>query len=94
MSALVSAIMQSLQPKFDQLETRFQMGLARVLGQSEEPKMPSASSLPPCDGANPWRSTLRAPSQNGMITLKGIGTRPMSDFEFFLGRDQFPYMYV
>ena len=56
--------------------------------------MPSASSLPPFDEANPWRSALRAPFQNNMLTIEGVGTRPITDFEVFPPNGVFPNVYV
>ena len=99
MASLVSAIMQtlkpqldiiqSLQPKLDKLESKLQ-----TMGQSEDSLMPSVQSLPPFDESNPWRSALRAPCQNEMITIEGLGTRPISDFEVFPPDGEFPYVYV
>ena len=89
MPALVSAVMQSLQPKLDVLDTKIQN-----LGHSEESLMPSVRSLPPYDEQNPWRSALRAPCQNDMITVEGLGTRPISDFEVFPPDGTFPYVYI
>ena len=89
MPALLSAIMQSLKPTLDHLETKIQN-----LGHSDESLMPSIDSLPPYDESNPWRSALRAPCQNNMLTIEGLGTRPVSDFEFFPTDGQLPYVYV
>ena len=88
-SSLVSTILQSIQPQLDKMQSQIQS-----LGQSEESLMPSASSLPPYDESNPWRSALRAPCQNNMLTIEGIGTRPMSDFEVFPPNGVFPHVYV
>ena len=81
--------MESLQPKLDLLESKIQS-----MVQSEESLMPLVQSLPPFDELNPWRSALRAPCQNDMITMEGLGTRPISDFEVFPPRGKFPYIYV
>ena len=44
-------------------------------------QMPPQSLLPPMDPANPWRPAIHAPLQDGMLTIEGLGTRPVSDFE-------------
>ena len=67
MLALVSAIMQSLQPKLDLLESKIQS-----MGQSEESLMPSVQSLPPFDESNPWKSALRASCQHDMLMMEGL----------------------
>ena len=81
--------LESLQPQLNQLQSQMQ-----AMGQSEESLMPSAHSLPPFDESNPWRSALRAPCQNEMLTIEGLGTRPISDFEVFPPNGVFPHVYV
>ena len=106
LATLVSTILQTIQPqldkieahtpKFDAITPRLDLMQSQIqsLGQSEESLMPSASSLPPFDESNPWRSALRAPRQNNMLTIEGLGTRPMSDFEVFPPNGVFPHVYV
>ena len=92
MPTLASALLQLLQPRFDQLENRFQAELAKDRASSSgEPQIPLSTSLPPFDESNPWHPAWIAPCQNGMLTLQGVGTRPLEDLEFFLSRDKFPY---
>ena len=56
--------------------------------------MPSVDSLPAFDPQNPWRSAAFAPLAGGMLTIEGIGTRPISDFERFPPEKELPFCYV
>ena len=58
------------------------------------PVMPPANSLPPFDTQNPWRSALYAPFTDELLTIEGIGTRPISDFERHPPTAELPYCYV
>ena len=89
MNSMVATILQSIQPQLDRLQSQIQS-----LGRSEEALMPPVSSLPPFDESNPWRSALRAPCQNNMLTIEGVGTRPLTDFEVFPPNGVFPNVYV
>ena len=89
MNTMIATILKSLQPQLDRMQSQIQS-----LGRSEEVLMPSTTSLPPFDESNPWRSALRAPCQNNMLTIEGLGTRPLTDFEVFPPNGVFPYVYV
>ena len=56
--------------------------------------MPPVSSLPAFDPWNPWRSALCAPFVDGHLTIEGLGTRPLSDFERFPPDGALPNCYV
>ena len=86
---MMATILQTLQPQLDRMQSQI-----HSMGRSEEVLMPSTTSLPPYDESNPWRSALHAPCQNNMLTLEGLGTRPLSDFEVFPPNGVFPHVYV
>ena len=56
--------------------------------------MPSFDSLPGQDPTNPWRSARDAVLYNGMLTIEGVGTRPVEDFVTFPPNARLPYCYV
>ena len=86
---MVASLLQSIQPQLDNLQSQI-----LSMSRSEEALMPSTTSLPPYDESNPWRSARHAPCQNNMLTLEGLGTRPLSDFEVFPPNGVFPYVFV
>ena len=86
---MVATILQSIQPQLDTMQSQI-----LSMSRSEEALMPSTTSLPPFDESNPWRSARHAPCQNNMLTLEGLGTRPLSDFEVFPPNGVFPYVFV
>ncbi|XP_068200581.1 uncharacterized protein [Palaemon carinicauda] len=53
--------------------------------------IPDASKLPQFAKNNPWRMALHSPFSDGMLTLEGLGTRPLEDFEFFPPGLAFPF---
>ena len=61
---------------------------------SNQPDLPPTDSLPDFDPQNPWRSTKYASLSGGMLTIEGIGTRPIPDFERFPVDGEFPYVWV
>ena len=56
--------------------------------------LPPVDSLPPYDPSNPWRPALFAPFAGGLLTIEGLGTRPISDFERFPQNAELPNCYV
>ena len=69
--------------------------LAQPQGDSiSSQTLPPVDSLPPFDPANPWRPALYAPFAEGFLTIEGLGTRPIADFERFPQNAELPYCYV
>ena len=58
------------------------------------PLLPPQDSLPDMDSSNPWRPAIYAPISNGMITIEGLGTRPITDFERHPASAELPNCYV
>ena len=56
--------------------------------------LPAVESLPTYDSSNPWRPALFAPYAGGLLTIEGLGTRPITDFERFPENAELPYCYV
>ena len=67
---------------------------ARPAQAAAAPSLPPATSLPDNDPNNPWRPALYAPYHGGMLTIEGIGTRPLEDFEHFPVSAELPHCYV
>ena len=56
--------------------------------------MPPSDSLPDYDPGNPWRSARFAPVSKGLLTIEGVGTRPLKDFERYPPEADLPFCYV
>ena len=57
------------------------------------PFIPSSDGLPH-DPANPWRYAMLAPREVDLISFEGLGTRPLSDFEFAPDRAAYPNCFM
>ena len=57
-------------------------------------RMPLAADLPQQDPMNPWRDGRYVNNDKGTLFVEGLGFRPISDFDFFPGRDAFPYCWL
>ena len=51
-------------------------------------------SLPDMEQQNPWRFARYAVLKNGLPTVGGIGTRPVSDFDKFSPEAELPFCWV
>ena len=98
-TATVLAQLSSFQKHLEKLDSKVSTLSSDQSGQprAETPAgdgMPPADSLPNMDRSNPWRSARFAPVSEGMLTIEGIGTRPLGDFERFPPGAQLPFCYV
>ena len=106
-TAVIQAMMpttSALQEQFAALASEFLTQKTKLAdlskGKSDHPDlpqgpaMPPANSLPDFDPQNPWRSALYAPSTDELLTIEGIGTRPISDFERYPPTAALPFCYV
>ena len=93
-SAAVSSLGSRLDDQAAQMDViKTSITTAPAAGPSQ-PELPPASDLPKFDPSNPWRSARYAPLVNGMLTVEGVGTRPVEDFETFPPNATFPFCYV
>ena len=91
----MSSTVQTLEEKFDSKVNALANNLSdRKPGDSPSPDMPPTDSLPDFEPQNPWRSARYAPFSAGMLTIEGIGTRPISDFERYPPEGRLPYCFV
>ncbi|XP_064107292.1 uncharacterized protein LOC135216138 [Macrobrachium nipponense] len=84
--SVTDIVAEQLKPIRDMIAGLLQSGT-----QAAPSAVPDASKLPPFDKNNPWRFALHAPYLDGALTLEGLGTRPLSDFEFYPEGLQFPF---
>ena len=80
-----------MQSGLSALESKFQTRLEEGSNSgASQPDLPPSDSLPDFDTQNPWRSARYAPCADGMLTIEGLGTRPLSDFERFPAEEGVP----
>ncbi|XP_068226592.1 uncharacterized protein [Palaemon carinicauda] len=94
-SEMQSKIVSEMQAKMDTMFSNIGQRLGALeQGAPERVQsslIPDASKLPPFTKNNPWRMALHSPFSDGMLTLEGLGTRPLEDFEFFPPGLAFPF---
>ncbi|XP_068237582.1 uncharacterized protein [Palaemon carinicauda] len=83
--------MSSLTERISNNESLVQGLMRSGLPQQQQYPIPDASKLPPFTKNNPWKMALYSPFTDGMLTIKGFGTRPVEDYEFYPPGLQFPF---
>ena len=88
--------MMAIMMKLSSLEESFTRQIAEVrAGGSGPSKTPDASSLPECTLSNPWRFAKYMPKVEGHLVIgEGLGTKPISDLEFYPSLDAYPNCWV
>ena len=105
LNAITASILSVLQPQIANLQTAMNSRLSNMEAHlsnhptpstSTQPTqgMPPSDNLPPFDPSNPWRPAIYAPVSDGTLTIEGVGTRPISDFEIFPHGASPPFCFV
>ena len=84
---------QAFEARLTDLATDQSAAPASETSSTAEP-MPPTDSWPEFDPGNPWRSARFAPISRGLLTIEGVGTRPLKDFERYPPDADLPYCYV
>ena len=91
----LSTAVHSLDRKFESRINALSTHLTeRNPTDAAQPDMPPADALPDFEPQNPWRSARYAPFSGSMLTIEGVGTRPISDFERHPPEAELPFCFV